>query len=99
VTKLLKPLEPLTKRAEKLDTYEAYKEMIQQFREMPYDKLYYVFNDVEVALQVLVRREAEGDDVGLQPIISRVVELGKFYLKFPKQQYTYEYIEKQRKEK
>jgi len=101
---LLKPFVSLSKQAETIDSYESYKELISRLRKMPYEQLYYLFGDVEKALQVLIRGEAKGDNSGICSIVSDIIRLGNVYLKSKdyndtpvRTEYTFEWIEKEKK--
>lgn len=99
--KQLKKYVSLFDQAEQQDNLEALKELIDTIREMTHHELYYLLCDTEVALKVLCRGEAKGDDQGaIREIVKRILELATLYLEKSelKLHYTYELIEKRRGE-
>jgi len=91
----------LSDQAENLNSYEAYKELIEIIRVATYEELHGWMRDAETILKVLVREEAEGYSVGLRELTKDLMKLGETFLQqtkpdpLPPQlpRYTYEYIE------
>ena len=91
----------LSDQAENLNSYEAYKELIEIIRVATYEELHGWMRDAETILKVLVREEAEGYSVGLRELTKDLMKLGETFLQQTKPEplppplprYTYEYIE------
>lgn len=93
-SKKLNDYKSMSGQAEALDTDEGYRELIENFRKMPYEDLFDKMADCENILKVLARKEATGDSLGLRESAKVIMELCKRYLgddeAKPDLQYTYE---------
>ena len=102
---LLKKYESLSDQAENIDSYAAYKELIETIRVMNYEELFNIMRDAETALMVIARGEAKGAEPGIGVMIEDMLKLGNYCMENqfkileppkpePYLQYTYEWIEK-----
>ena len=96
-------IRPISQVAERIDTYTSYKSLVNKFRKADYPTLHGVFKDAVIALQVLIRKEAKGESIGLESIIGRdLIPLAEEYMKEKRQrsgiskrmlQFTYEWLD------
>lgn len=104
MTKLLEKYTCLSDQAEGINTYDAYKELIDTIRELSYKELYGIMRDSETALEVLVRGETNCNLAGIDVLVEKIVELGELYIHQRKisprdtalPQYTYEWLDKRK---
>jgi hypothetical protein len=107
MSKLLKKYVSLGDQAEKIDSYEAYKEKINTIQNMSYEELYNIMRDTEDALKVCLRGDSKANQAGIYALTKMIIDLGQAYLKannynpLPTEKlyldYTYEWIEKKMK--
>jgi hypothetical protein len=108
--KLLKKYVSLGDQAEKLDTYQAYKEKIDIIKNLDYEGLYNIMRDTEDALTVCLRGDSKAKQSGIFELTKAIIKLGTAYLEANNREielpegklyldYTYEYIEKEEAKK